>query len=43
MAIEKVKPWGLFWSYQLESTSNPAHLPKIWDGELSWTFFFKNE
>ena len=30
MAIEKSKSWGLFWSYHLNSTANPAHLPRIW-------------
>ena len=29
MAIEKNKILGaLFWSYQLESSANPAHLPQ---------------
>ena len=29
MAIEKKsKSWGLFWSYQLNSTANPALLPQ---------------
>ena len=27
MAIEKIKILGPFWSYQLDSTANPAHLP----------------
>ena len=26
MAIEKIKILGLFWSYQLNSTANTAHL-----------------
>jgi hypothetical protein len=26
MAIEKIKILGPFWSYQLYSTANPAHL-----------------
>ena len=31
MAIEKKsKSWGPFWSYQLNSTANPAHLPQNW-------------
>jgi hypothetical protein len=30
MAIEKIKSLELFWSYQLDSTANPAHLPKKW-------------
>ena len=29
MAIEKIKIQGS-WSYQLDSTANPAHLPKKW-------------
>ena len=24
--LKKSKPWGLFWSYQLNSTANSAHL-----------------
>jgi hypothetical protein len=27
MAIEKIKILGPFWSYQLNSTANPAYLP----------------
>ena len=30
MAIEKIKILGVFWSYQLESSANPAHLPQKW-------------
>jgi hypothetical protein len=30
MAIKKIKILGLFWSYQLDSTANPAHLVKKW-------------
>ena len=31
MAIEKKsKSWGLFWSYQLDSTANSDHLPQEW-------------
>ena len=30
MAIEKIKILGLFWSYQLDSSANPAHLPRKW-------------
>ena len=30
MAIEKSKSWVPFWSYQLNSTANPAHLPQNW-------------
>ena len=29
MAIEKSKSWGPFWSYQLNSTANSAHLARI--------------
>ena len=28
--LEKWKSWGPFWSYQLNSTANPAHLPQNW-------------
>ena len=28
--IEKMKILELFWSYQLNSTANQAHLPKNW-------------
>ena len=30
MAIEKIKTLGPFWSYQIDSTANPAHLPRKW-------------
>jgi hypothetical protein len=30
IAIEKSKSWWPFWSYQLNSTSNPAHLLLKW-------------
>ena len=31
MAIEKKSnSWVLFWSYQLNSNANPAHLPQNW-------------
>jgi hypothetical protein len=30
MAIKKLKFWGLFWSYRLVSSANPAHLPQKW-------------
>ena len=30
MAIEKIKSWLPFWSYQLNGTANPAHLPQNW-------------
>ena len=28
--LKKSKFWGPFWSYQLNSTANPAHLPQNW-------------
>ena len=28
--VKKSKSWEPFWSYQLNSTANPAHLPQIW-------------
>ena len=28
--LKKLKSWGPFWSYQLNSTANPAHLPQNW-------------
>ena len=28
--LKKSKSWGLFWSYQLDSSANPAHLPQKW-------------
>ena len=30
MAIEKIKILGAIWSYQLNSTANPAHLLQNW-------------
>jgi hypothetical protein len=26
--LKKLKSWGLFWTYQLNSTANLAHLPR---------------
>jgi hypothetical protein len=26
--LKKLKSWEPFWSYQLNSTANPAHLPQ---------------
>ena len=28
--LKKSKSWEPFWSYQLNSTANPAHLPQNW-------------
>ena len=28
--LKKGKSWEPFWSYQLNSTANPAHLPQNW-------------
>jgi hypothetical protein len=28
--LKKSKSLGLFWSYQLDSYANPAHLPQKW-------------
>ena len=28
--LKKSKSWGLFWSYQLNSSVNPTHLPQKW-------------
>ena len=28
--LKKSKSWEPFWSYQLNSTANPAHLPQKW-------------
>ena len=28
--LKKTKTWEPFWSYQLNSTANPAHLPQNW-------------
>ena len=28
--LKESKSWGPFWSYQLNSTANPAHLPQNW-------------
>ena len=28
--MKKSKFWEPFWSYQLDSSANPAHLPKKW-------------
>ena len=30
MEIEKIKILGAFWSYQLDSSANLAHLPQKW-------------
>ena len=28
--LKQSKSWGAFWSYHLNSTANPAHLPQKW-------------
>ena len=33
--LKKSKSWGPFWSYQLNSTANPAHLPQKL-GQMGW-------
>ena len=30
LQLKKSKSWEPFWSYQLNSTANPAHLPQNW-------------
>ena len=47
MAIwKKSKSWGPFWSYQLNSTANSAHLPRKWAkwAELAvlFSWYFQN-
>ena len=32
----KFKSWGPFWSYQLNSTPNLAHLPRNWAKWVKW-------
>ena len=32
---KKSKSWGPFWSYKLNSTANPAHLPQKL-GQMGW-------
>ena len=29
--LKKLTSWRPFWSHQLNSTANPAHLPQKWD------------
>ena len=36
MAIEKSKSLGSFWSYQLNSTANSAHLAHLTVNRLNW-------
>ena len=33
--LKKSKSWEPFWSYQLNSTANPAHLPQNWQCYLA--------
>ena len=30
LQLKKIKSWEPFWSNQLNSTANPAHLPQNW-------------
>ena len=30
LQLKKSKFWGLFWSYQLNSTANSAYIPQKW-------------
>jgi hypothetical protein len=34
--LKKSKSWGPFWSYFLDSTANPAHLPQKWAKWAEW-------
>jgi hypothetical protein len=34
--LKKIKSWGPFWSYQLNSTANLAHLPRTMAKWLNW-------
>ena len=34
--LKKSKSWGPFWSYQLDSSANPAHLPQKWAKWAKW-------
>ena len=34
--LKKSKSWGPFWSYQINSTANPAHLPQNGPNGLNW-------
>ena len=34
--LKKLKSWEPFWSYLLNSTANPAHLPQNWPNWLNW-------
>jgi hypothetical protein len=35
--LKKSKSWGSFWSYQLNNSANPAHLPQeIGPNGLNW-------
>ena len=34
--LKKWKSWGPFWSYQLNITANPAHLPQNWANWPNW-------
>ena len=39
MAVEKIKILGAFWSYQLNSTANLAHLPR---NQAKWAELLQN-
>jgi hypothetical protein len=41
--LNESKSWGPFWSYQLDSTDNPAHFPQKWAkwAKLAVLFSFK--
>ena len=44
MAIEKKsKSWGPFWSYQLDSSANPAHLSQKWAKWAELALLFSSE
>jgi hypothetical protein len=40
--LKKLKSWGPFWSYQLNSTANLSHLPRNWAkwAELAMLFSY---
>ena len=37
--LKKSKSWEPFWSYQLNSTANPANLPQNWAKVAKWQCF----
>ena len=40
--LKKSKSWRPFWRYQLNSTTNPGHLPRKWANTVLFSWYLQN-